>query len=346
MGINTVMGANKINISGFSAEQMAGQRLMVGFDGTELTRELMFLIDTLKVGGIILFAGNIKAPAQIKMLCETVQEYARSCAQPPLFISIDQEGGQVARLKEPFTQFPGNPSMKSEEDAADYARITATELLGVGINMNMAPVMDIAPEGAGSVMSRRVFGSDPFLVSKMGVAVIEGFQSRKLMAVAKHFPGIGRTVIDSHLELPSFDAELDEMESFDLIPFEAAIRHKVAGVMLSHILYAKIDSEWPASLSERIAKKLLRDSMGYAGIVMTDDLDMGAIRNHYGIETSIRQILSAGIDLALICHAGPDIQLAFGEILKNMRNSEQVRADAENSVCRIMELKEKYLPEW
>jgi len=335
-----------MNISDFSAEQIAGQRLMVGFDGTELTRELMFLINTLKVGGIILFKGNIKNPGQIKNLCKSVQDYARLCGQPPLIISIDQEGGQVARLKEPFTQFPGNPAIKSEEDAAGYAETTASELLEVGINMNMAPVMDVAPESAGSVMSGRVFGSDPYWVSKMGVVVIERFQSRKLMAVAKHFPGIGRTVLDSHLELPVFDAELTEMESFDLIPFEAAIRHNVAGMMLSHILYAKIDSEWPASLSKRIAKELLRDCMGYEGIVMTDDLDMGAIKNHYEIETSIRQILSAGIDMALICHAGPNIESSFVEILKGMHDSKEIKMNAEKSASRILRHKEKYLLEW
>jgi len=332
-----------MNISDFSAEQIAGQRLMVGFEGTGLTRELMFLIDTLKVGGIILFTRNIKNPGQIKNLCKSAQDYARSCGQPPLIISIDQEGGQVARLKEPFTQFPGNPAMKSEEDAAGYAETTASELLEVGINMNMAPVMDVAQEGAGSVMSGRIFGSDPYWVSKMGVMVIERFQSRKLMAVAKHFPGIGRTVLDSHLELPAFDAELTEMESFDLIPFEAAIRHNVSGVMLSHILYVKIDSEWPASLSKRIAKELLRDCMGYDGIVMTDDLDMGAIKNHYEIETSIRQILSAGIDMALICHAGSDIEFSFEEILKSIHDSKEIKMDAEKSVSRIMRHKEKYL---
>ncbi len=335
-----------MNISGFSAEQLAGQRLMVGFDGTEFSDGVKFLIDTVKVGGVILFAGNVKTPGQIKNLCESIQDYAGSCGQPPLIIAIDQEGGQVARLKEPFTQFPGNPAIKSEEDASVFATITASELLGVGINMNMAPVMDIAPEGTGSVMSGRVFGSDPYRVSKMGVVVIERFQSRKLMAVAKHFPGIGHTILDSHIELPSFDAELNEMDSFDLIPFEAAIRHNVAGVMLSHILYSKIDNKWPASLSKRIAKELLRDRMGYEGIVITDDLDMGAIKNHYGIETSIGQILSAGIDMALICHAGPNIELAFGEIMKNMLDSVSLRADAEKSVRRIMGVKEKYLPRW
>lgn len=192
-------------------------------------------------------------------------------------------------------------------------------------------------------MEKRVFGHDPYRVSKMGVAVIEGLQAKKIMAVAKHFPGIGRTFLDSHLDLPSFDAGLCDMESFDLIPFEAAIKHDVAGIMLSHILYTGVDGEWPASLSEKIAKKLLRDSMGYEGIVMTDDLDMGAVKNHFDIRTSVRQILSAGIDMMLICHAGPNIELAFGEILKNMRDSAKIRTDAEKSVRRIMELKEKYL---
>jgi len=335
-----------MNISGFSAEQMAGQRLMVGFDGVEFSDEVKFLIDTVKAGGVILFACNVKTPGQIKNLCESIQDYARSCGQPPLIIAIDQEGGQVARLKEPFTQFPGNPAIKSEEDASVFATITASELLGVGINMNMAPVMDIVPEGAGSVMSGRVFGSDPYRVSKMGVVVIEGLQAKRIMAVAKHFPGIGRTLLDSHLDLPSLDAGPADLESFDLIPFEAAIKHDVAGIMLSHIIYTGIDGQWPASLSEKVAKKLLRDSMGYEGIVMTDDLDMGAVKNHFEIRTSVRQILSAGIDIMLICHAGSDIELAFEEILKNMRDSVRLRADAEKSVRRIMRVKEKYLPGW
>jgi len=133
------------------------------------------------------------------------------------------------------------------------------------------------------------------------------------------------------------------MESFDLIPFEAAIRHNVAGIMLSHILYTGIDGEWPASLSVKIAKELLRDRMGYDGIVLTDDLDMGAVKNHFDIRTSVRQILSAGIDMTLICHAGPNIEAAFEEILKNMRDSEKIKTDAEISVRRILRQKEKYL---
>jgi beta-N-acetylhexosaminidase len=341
--VHAAGGSGNINISDFSAEQLAGQRIMAGFQGTELSDNLRFLIDTVKAGSIILFAGNVKTPDQIRNLCESIQGYARSCGQPPIIIAIDQEGGQVARLKEPFTQFPGNPAMKSIEDAAFFAETTASELLEVGINMNMAPVMDVAPEGIQSVMGKRVFGNDPHIVSKMGAVVIEGLQSKKVMSVAKHFPGIGRTVLDSHLDLPALDAGLSDLESFDLIPFQTAIMHDVAGIMLSHIIYTGIDAGWPASLSEKIAKDLLRGSMGYDGVVMTDDLDMGAVRNHFEIGTSVRQILSAGIDMMLICHEGPDIELAFTEIMRNMRDSRDLRADAEKSVGRIIRLKEKYL---
>jgi beta-N-acetylhexosaminidase len=327
----------------FKPEQSAGQRLMVGFDGTELNAELKFLINTLKVGGIILFSRNIKNPDQIKDLCFSMQSYARSCGQPPLLISIDQEGGQVARLKEPFTQFPGNPKMKGHEDAIFFARTTAKELLEIGINMNLAPVLDVAPEGINSVMADRAFGPDPSWVSEQGRVVIEHLQAENIMAVAKHFPGIGRTVLDSHFELPDLDINVDAMQGFDLFPFKTAIEHGVAGIMLSHIRYKGIDPEWPASLSKTIADDLLRREMGYDGVVMTDDLDMGAIKKHYGLETAIQQILSADIDIPLICHAGPDIENAFKEILDLQGRSQTMKAKGVKSLERIMKLKSRYL---
>lgn len=332
-----------MNIESFSDEQIAGQRLMVGFDGTDLNKDLMFIIDTIKAGGVILFSKNLSSPAQIKELCVSLQAYARSCGQPPLFISIDQEGGQVARLKEPFTQFSGNPQMKDEEDAAHFARVTAIELTDVGINMNMAPVMDVAQKGVKSVMEGRAFGHDPAWVSAMGVKVIEHMQNNGIMAVAKHFPGIGRTILDSHFEMPILDADVLKLESIDLLPFGAAIKHDVAGIMLSHILCNNIDPDWPASLSSRIAKDLLRDRMGFAGIIMTDDLDMEAVNKYYDIKTIISQILSADIDIALICHWGQKIEDAFEEILKILCNSPEMKSKGSDSVKRMIKLKRKYL---
>lgn len=327
----------------FSTEQQAGQRLMVGFEGTGLNEDLKDLINRLKIGGIILFAGNLKSPDQIKELCRSIQDYAKICQQPPLFIAVDQEGGQVARLQEPFTIFPGNPHMKTEEDAVHFAEITAAELNQVGINMNMAPVMDVSPEGSGSIMAERTFGDNPAWVSRLGVKVIEHLQLNNIMAVAKHFPGIGRTTLDSHMDMPVLHDDLSVMEQFDLIPFEAGIQNRVSGVMLSHIFYTKLDPQWPASLSPQIAKNLLRKQMGFDGLVLTDDLDMGAISKHYDIHTAIHQILAADIDLTLICHKGPTIEIAFEEILKEMTDSPELKARGIESMERIMEAKRRYL---
>jgi len=326
-----------------SVEQQAGQRLMVGFEGTQLDADLKFLIGELKVGGIILFSHNIKTPGQVHKLCRATQDYARLQGQPPLMIAIDQEGGQVARLKKPFTQFPGNAAMEHVADAVYFARTTATELAGAGINMNLAPVMDVAPKEINSIMASRSFGQDPGWVSKLGLTVISHLQQKNIMAVAKHFPGIGRTVFDSHIDLPSCEYDLAELESFDLIPFAASIEGQVAGIMLSHVIYEKIDPRWPASLSRRIALKLLRKRMRFTGISMTDDLDMGAINKHYDIKTAIRRILRAGIDVALICHKGPNIGIAYEEILLHLRDFPEIKASGVESVNRIMALKEKYL---
>lgn len=325
----------------FSNEQLAGQRLMVGFNGIGLNADLKFLIDRLKIGGLILFSRNLETPDQIKNLCDAVQEYARKCGQPPLFIAIDQEGGQVARLREPFTQFPGNPYMQGDQDAVHFAEVTADELSQVGINMNMAPVMDVAPPEINSVMAKRSFGGDPFRVARLGVKVIEHLQHHNIIAVAKHFPGIGRTISDSHLDLPVFENDISDLEKIDLIPFKAAIAHGVSGVMLSHIFYPKLDSQWPAGLSKKIAGDLLRGEMNFDGLVLTDDLDMGAVTKHYDIHTAIRRMLAAEIDLALICHQGPKIETAYEELLQQITDSADMKSKGTASVARIMKLKKK-----
>lgn len=332
-----------MDITTYSDEQLAGQRLMVGFEGTEFSRELESLVDEIKVGGLILFARNLIDPRQIKHLCFGVQEYARSRKQPPLLIAIDQEGGQVARLKKPFTRFSGNPEMESRLDAERFAQITAKELAKVGINMNMAPVLDVAFGGPASIMAGRSFGHDPLWVADLGTTVIEHLQKNGIMSVAKHFPGIGRTTLDSHLDMPDLDIDLNTLKSTDLLPFEAAIQTKVAGIMLAHIRYQKLDALWPASLSPRIAGDLLRNRMGFDGIVLTDDLDMGAIKKHYDIKSTINQILLADIDMALICRSRPDIENAFNEILNFQAASPALKAKGEKSAERILNLKRQYL---
>lgn len=327
-----------------SDQEIAGQMFMLGFDGDTLNEELKYLIREMKIGGIILFSRNMPGspqnPEQIRQLCQSAQEYAESCGLPRLLISTDQEGGKVARLKEPFAVFPGNPSMSGQQDAENFGRITASELKSVGINMNLAPVLDVAI-GDG-IMSDRAFAGDAHQVSRMGAWLIESLQSDGIMAVGKHFPGIGRTVIDSHLDLPSFDASKADMDAIELLPFKTAIEHRVAGIMLSHILYTRLDSEFPASLSVKIVRDLLRNDMGYEGLVMTDDLDMGAVANHYDISTCIRQILLADSDIILICKQSPKVGVAYDEVLKHIRDFRSVRHKAMLSYRRIMGMKQRF----
>ncbi|GBC59703.1 beta-N-acetylhexosaminidase [Desulfonema ishimotonii] len=332
-----------MDVSGFSDEQLAGQRLMVGFDGTEPNENLNRMIREIRVGGLILFARNVGTPDQLRNLCASAQACAADCGQPPLFIAIDQEGGQVARLRAPlFTEFPGNPAMKNVADAEHFARVTAAELSAAGINMNMAPVMDIAPAGMESIMAGRAFGHDPAWVSRLGCKVIDTLQAGGVMAVAKHFPGIGRTTLDSHADLPVMDADMADISAFDLIPFEAAIARNVAGIMLSHILYRAVDPAWPASLSPEIARKHLRDRLGFDGLVITDDLDMGAIHGRFSMDAIVRQILAAEIDITLICHQGSNIGIAFEQILKHLRESPDIRQRGLAAVRRISAFKQAY----
>ncbi len=320
---------------------MAGQRLMLGFDGIELNKDLKHIIGDIKAGGIVLFKRNIETPDQVTALCKACQDYAKSCNIPPLFVSVDQEGGVVARLKEPFTMFRGNPFIESIQDARNFAAITADEIRQVGINMNFAPVLDIVPEGVDSIMKDRAFKGGADQVSTLGMEVIHTLQKNGIMAVAKHFPGIGRTIKDSHFHLPVLDIDLETLRQSDMVPFAAAKNEGVAGIMLSHISYPQLDHLWQASLSPFIVKELLRTQLGYDGLVMTDDLDMKAI--HHDMKTCIRQILKSGIDMALICHKGPDIDKASHEVIGLINEDESLYGMGEKSVERILKIKKKYL---
>lgn len=330
------------DLSAWSDERLAGQRLMAGFHGTAFDAALEGLIVGLHLGGLILFKRNLLCPDQIARLCQSVQACARSCGLPPLLIAIDQEGGPVARLGPPFTRFAGNLSMEDEADADRFAAITAAELSAVGITMNLAPVLDVVPEGFPGVMAGRVFAGGPNRVARLGCAVIEGLQRRGLMAVAKHFPGIGRTSLDSHVDRPELHVGQALLEAFDLIPFQAAVKCEVAGIMLAHVLYPALDPTWPASLSRRIATGLLRKRMGYTGIVMTDDLEMGAIERCGGLDWAFGGLLQAEVDMALVCHTREKIERASRFMARASASSQRGRQAAERSVGRILAVKERY----
>ncbi|SMD03703.1 beta-N-acetylhexosaminidase [Desulfocicer vacuolatum DSM 3385] len=331
------MATNNLDI-----DTLAGQRLMAGFNGTRLNDEIKYLIRDLRVGGMILFAGNVENPEQVALLCRESQAFARQCNCPPLFLAIDQEGGQVARLKAPlFKEFQGAPKIDTLEKAETMGRQMAQLLSKLNLNMNLAPVMDTVPSGFRGIMNQRVFKGDPQTVAKLGMGVIRGLQNNGVMAVAKHFPGIGRTTLDSHLHLPILDTTEQVLMQSDLVPFKVAIENKVSGVMLSHILYSCLDPGWPASLSPGIAKAFLRDRMGYRGLVVTDDLDMQAIK--HDIKICVHQILKAHIDMFLICHSGPDIDTAVKETRRLLSQNPSMHDSGTASVKRILNAKKQYL---
>ena len=323
---------------------LAGQRLMVGFDGTALSDDVKSLITDLGVGGIILFARNVKTPNQVRTLIAGCQRCAVDGGRPPLLVAVDQEGGSVARLRRPhFPEFAAAPDIPDPAAAAAAARKMAWLLRDLGFNMNMAPVLDVAPVDMDSVMTRRAFGVEPDHVGRMGAAVIGGLQAEGIMAVAKHFPGIGRTTADSHMTQPVLDAAMESLETFDLPPFAEAFGRGVAGVMLSHIRYPALDPDWPASLSTAVARDLLRTKMGYDGLVMTDDLDMGAVKPAIPIETAIERVLAADIDLALICHRSTDMETAHGLLCQRIQDDTQMRQRAETCWQRMRRVKADWL---
>lgn len=329
-------------------EQLAGQRLMVGFEGKALDDALRFMIREMRVGGLILFKRNVSDPSQLTELCRAMQAFAAQNGSPPLMIAIDQEGGPVARLSAPFTVFPGHRAIGeagSEAAARDFGTITARELKKVGINMNLAPVLDVIPKGLDSaVMADRVFGDRPELVADLGKTVIDSLQNNGVAATAKHFPGIGRTTIDSHIDLPFLDTGRHILESSDLLPFRAAILSGVEAVMLSHVVYKDLDPSWPAGLSSVIARDLLRETLGFKGVTITDDLDMGAIDKHFDVDTFVTRICDAEIDITLICHDRDKVETTYSTLLKAIQQSDDIRRKTVVSVRRILNLKDNYAP--
>lgn len=282
-----------------------GGLMMVGLPGLELDDSTRQLIRDHGVNNFILFARNVKNPGQLQKLChDLVIKCEKNRLAPPL-IAIDQEGGSVARLPEPWTQFPDVRKMAESDDPeqvlADYARTCCRELLAAGINMNLAPVLDVCPAKAGYFMERRVLGGDPDEVAHLGALVIATIEKKGVAACAKHFPGLGAARLDPHQTMPTVDRERPMLIGEDLRPFKAAVAAGVAAIMTSHTIYPALDPDWPATLSAKILTGMLRDDLGYNGLVITDDLEMGAIENEMTVAAAALRSFQSGADLMLIC---------------------------------------------
>jgi beta-N-acetylhexosaminidase len=275
-------------------------RFMLGFDGDSLPGELAEYLAR-GLAGVVLYRRNFASAEQLQKLTAAI----RQAAGRALLIGIDQEGGTRFALREPFTAWPSAADLGQlgdVESVEQVARAMATELRAVGCNLNFAPMLDLHVNSESPVTKDRSFGSDPNLVAKMGAAFDRGLRSGGVLSCAKHFPGHGDAAVDPHLDLPVFAGTMGRLESAELVPFAAAVAANVPLVMTAHILLPQIDPENPASLSRTMLDGVLRRRLRFDGVILADDLGMGAIAKRYGPGEAAVQTLQAGTDVAMLCH--------------------------------------------
>lgn len=323
-----------------------GQLFMVGLPGLEVDGSTRDLITRYGINHFILFKRNVASPEQLAKLCAGLVAACREAGLAAPLISIDQEGGTVARLPLPFTQFPDARELAEgkEPEAAlrRYAATCARELRGVGINMNLAPVLDVCPAGQGYFMERRSLGGAPETVASLGRLVIETMQRGGVAACAKHFPGLGAATLDPHKVLPLVERPVAELRRLDLPPFAAACAAGVAAVMTSHTIYSGLDRETPATLSPAILQGLLRTELGYKGLVITDDLEMGAIENARSVAAASLTAFTAGADMLLICHDHDKVRAAYDALAAALRSGQLVADRVIASLARVALVQQRF----
>lgn len=323
--------------------EQIGQLFMMGFTGTTLGAELASFMKAYTPGGVILFRRNLESVQQIVDLTNGLQKLSPGS---PLLIAIDQEGGRVSRLPAEFTIFPPCAQLgqcNSSELAYSAAATIAKELRAVGINMNMAPVLDVNSNPENPVIGDRAFGANPELVTELGQATIGGLQDNMVVACGKHFPGHGDTSTDSHKELPVVDAGLQRLRDTEFPPFQQAIRFGVASLMTAHVLYRVLDPDAPATLSPAVIQRLLREEFRYDGVVFTDDLEMHAIIDHDGIGEAAVRAFVAGCDVLLICRDQDRVQTAMEAMERAVRDGRITQERVAQSLTRVARLKSRYL---
>lgn len=310
-------------------ESAVAKMFWVGFHGTTPSDDLLRLLDR-GVGGVVLFARNIESPQQAASLISQLKKHTgRSLA-----VAIDHEGGRVMRVESPFTQTPPMRVLGKIGDESlvrDVGRVFARELRAVGFDMDFAPVLDVDTNAANPVIAARSFGDDPGLVARMGRALVEGLQSEGMGACAKHFPGHGDTAEDSHKDLPRLAHGEDRLRSIELLPFKQVCMAGVSSVMSSHVVYEAWDNEYPATMSKPIIDGLLRRELGFDGLVISDDLEMKAIVNHYGVNPAVVKATAAGVDCLLACHSADVMHGAIDALIDAANRDVSIAAMVANA---------------
>jgi beta-N-acetylhexosaminidase len=321
-----------------------GELLISGFDGLTLPAEMREIARQFDLGGTIIFSRNVEAPAQVAELALATESLRK---ETPLWFSVDQEGGRVQRLKEPFTRWPPMITLGRAKDAAlavRFAKAMAAELLSVGVTLDFAPVLDVLTNAKNPAIGDRALSERAEDVAALGRALIEAFQGAGLAAAGKHFPGHGDTGVDSHEDLPICELPPDRLRAVELVPFRQAIAADVAVMLTCHVLFTAVDDEQPATLSPRIVQGMLKDELGYQGAVITDDLDMKAIANRYTIEETVVRCLRAGCDGFLICNGDYDKKVrALEAVIREAEGDMGFAKRVEDAMARMRRPKARFL---
>lgn len=335
-----------MNINDMTLEMKIGQMIMAGFPSKYYDTHLKEIIEEYKIGNIILFASNIGCKDEIAKLTGDIQESMLKNIGVPAFISIDQEGGMVTRIYDGGTIFPGNMAFAAadiENGTLIQGRIVGEELRAFGINLNLAPVVDVNINPKNPVIGVRSYGDDPKKVGMLGVGLIKGLQESGVVATAKHFPGHGDTELDSHLDLPMVPHNMERLMNVELYPFKRAIENGVDAIMSAHVLFPAIEEKrLPATLSYNVLTKLLREKMIFKGLIITDCMEMNAISSYYGSENAAVMAINAGADIICISHR-PELQIKSVNVIKEAVLKGVIKESRiDESVERILSVKAKY----
>ncbi|GAF15853.1 beta-hexosaminidase [Bacillus sp. JCM 19046] len=332
-----------------SLDEMLGQLLVVGFPGKQVPEEMEAFMKEHKIGNIILFARNMGTPEEVQKLTSSLQRIAKKSGQElPLLISVDQENGVVRRLGQGTTLLPGAMALAATydpENAYHMHQLSGRELVALGINWNLAPVLDVNNNPENPVIGVRSFGEDPHKVALYGKQAMAGLQKAGMVTTLKHFPGHGDTNVDSHLGLPRIDHSLERLKEVELYPFQACIDAGADTIMSAHIYFPALEEKEgvPATLSKKILTDLLRNDMGFEGVVTTDCMEMDAITKTIGTEKGCVEAIKAGVDLVMVSHSIEKQKGALEQLKRAVEDGEIPITRIEEAYRRILAVKQKYL---
>lgn len=316
--------------------------MMIGIEGSQITKEEKDFITQNNIGGISLFSRNIENAEQVAELTKEIQELRIHTAnKAPLFIAVDMEGGRVSRLKDILNPYPAIQNLGQIDSALlsyKYAESMGRELMALGFNIDFAPCVDILTNEKNELIGDRALGDNEKIVGKHASALIRGYLNSGIIACAKHFPGHGNTIIDSHEDLPIEEATWDELEKREIQAFKKAFRARVDLVMTAHILFKNIDPDYPVTLSKKFLTDLLAET-GYKKLIITDDLDMKALTNHYDKKFIPVQALKAGAHILLYCNEKDSPHIAIEEISKAVEKGEISLDVITNNYNKVVKLK-------